>query len=510
MKYWRIIILLLIALTIGITTNGGITGLTDKYTVSDDVRTMLQVMDLPDSYIGDYTKLGIPTTYHLMQFYKVLTKFIDLVLATKLMSIFLYVLVALFSYLLAKELKLKYAFIFSLLITLQTGIMFWAFSGGLSRGFAFPLLLAFLYFAMKKNTLSYTFVMILQAIIYPPIFVISLGIIGIEFLRKNITIWKALPVILPAGLLYFVIQHSTKFGEQINLIEAIHMPEFYSGARAPVFRGDIPFTNSITGTLHSIFNSYNFNVSSPFYLDAFFLLGLFALLVLVVFWKKISLPNELKALAISSIILFVLSFIMFSRLYLPSRYIAFTFPIVAIYYISKGLELSLEKKSAFKKTITILFIILLAFAFYSPKIGNGLTTCDDKELYSYLEKLPKDSLIVAHPYTADCIPLYSGRNVLFMDELSPPYYKTYYTYIKFLIMDFFDMYYSNTNKVQQFCTHHHIDHIVIDERHFTQKYLEKGTFYREPFNSNIKIGDKFSILEVYATDIGNFRIIDCP
>src|SRR3989344_1799142 len=199
MKYWRIIILLLIALTIGITTNGGITGLTDKYTVSDDVRTMLQVMDLPDSYIGDYTKLGIPTTYHLMQFYKVLTKFIDLVLATKLMSIFLYVLVALFSYLLAKELKLKYAFIFSLLITLQTGIMFWAFSGGLSRGFAFPLLLIFIYLFVKRNTISYTLVMILQAIIYPPIFVISLGIIGIEFLRKNITIWKALPLFFRQG-----------------------------------------------------------------------------------------------------------------------------------------------------------------------------------------------------------------------------------------------------------------------------------------------------------------------
>ena len=509
MKYWRIIILLLIALTIGITTNGGITGLTDKYTVGDDVRTMLQAIDLPDSYIGDYTKLGFPTTYHLTQFYKVLTNFVDLVLATKIMSVFLYILVALFSYLLAKELKLKYAFIFSLLITLQTGIMFWVFSGGLSRGFAFPLLLAFLYFLIKRNTINYTFVMILQTVIYPPIFIISLGVIGIEFLRKNIAIWKILPVIVPAGILYFIIPKSIKFGEQVNLIEALHMPEFYSGARAPVFRGDIPFTNSITDTLHSIFNSYNFNISSPFYLDAFFLLGLFSLFVLVIFWKKISLPNELKALTISGIILFILSFVMFSKLYLPSRYIIFTFPIIAIYYISRGLELSLSGKSVFKKTLVVLFVILLAFTFYSPKIENGLVTCDDKELYNYLEKLPKDSLIAAHPRIADCIPLYSSRNVLFMDELSAPYYKIYYTKIKLQITDFFDMYYSNIDKTKSFCDKYSISHILIDTRHFSKDYVQKGEFYREPFNSDIKISDKFSILEAYATNIGDFKIIKC-
>ena len=499
MKYSRIIILLAIALIIGLVSNGWISGLADSYAVGDDARAMLQARDLPDSYLKSYTELGIPVTHSLGTFYSLISNYVDLVLATKLMSIFLYLLVTLFSYLLAKELKLKYSFLFSLLVTLQTGLMFWVFSGGQSRGFAFPLLLAFLYFFVKRNTVAYTIAMLLQALIYPPILLLSAGLLCAEFMNRKIEFTLLIPIIFPLGLLYFTLPKITEFGSQVNLMEAWNMVEFHTGGRAPIFRTDI---------LHSIFNSYNFNVSSPLYLDAFFLLGIIALLVMILFWKKLSLPSELKSLIISSIIFFVLAFIFFSKLYLPSRYIVFTFPIIAVWYICKGLEISLRDKSRIIKSVILIAVILTTSIYYAPQIRNGLETCGDKELYAYLETLPKDSLIAAHPNTSNCIPLYSGRNVLFMDELSPPYYKTYYAKIKLQIREFFDMYYGNS-KIEDFCSENGVSHIVIDKRHFSKNYVERGNFYREPINSAIEVKNS-AILDITGADIGDFKVLECP
>jgi putative flippase GtrA len=93
------------------------------------------------------------------------------------------------------------------------------------------------------------------------------------------------------------------------------------------------------------------------------------------------------------------------------------------------------------------------------------------------------SLIAAHPYLADNIPLFAQRKVFINDELSLPFFDNYWQVIKKRTYDFFDAYYSDdARSLYDFCHNNGIAYWVVDASHFTGAYLGNRQVYFEPFN----------------------------
>ena len=107
-------------------------------------------------------------------------------------------------------------------------------------------------------------------------------------------------------------------------------------------------------------------------------------------------------------------------------------------------------------------------------------------LFVFLSSLPSDSLVAAHPESADSIPLLSGRTVFVNYELSIPYVDAYWQTIQRRTRDLFSAYYSaNPSEIAAFSEESGIDYLVVERRHFSEEYFEKGRIYFDPFNDEI-------------------------
>jgi hypothetical protein len=146
--------------------------------------------------------------------------------------------------------------------------------------------------------------------------------------------------------------------------------------------------------------------------------------------------------------------------------------------------------------------------------GTGIVDMSShKDLYDYLQSLPKDSMIAAHPMLADGIPTFTQRKVFINYELSNPFFDRYWETVKKRTYDFFDAYYSeNLSSVLKFCKENGIDYLVIDREHFTGEYLAGGEIYFEPFNTYIldlvKKRDNFALTKVHGKQIRSYLVLD--
>ena len=271
----------------------------------------------------------------------------------------------------------------------------------------------------------------------------------------------------------------------MTLKDAIFYPEFYDWGRLPIFRGTIPFTSDIKSTIQTLASIYNPRIYRPFLTDKLFVIFFLTIIFMFVYRKQIfKLPKEIYLLPISSFILQSLAFILFAKLYLPARYIQYSFPLFLIIILANGIYfLSIQEK--IKPVFIILILILLAF--FVPKIDSRLVHCADKGIYNYIKTLPKESLIAGFPTDMNCIAFYSQRKPFIMSELNTALYKDYYQIIRQRNFDFFSAYYSDSKlEIENFCRNNRITHIVVNKEYFDENFLKKERIYYEPFNTHIK------------------------
>lgn len=472
---------------------------TNYYSVHDDVRHLFFINNFPDNLKDNllaqysYAKVG-PITVYLSAFYIFFNKFIDFIYLTKIMSVFTFLISVIFIYKLGIILKNKrYALILAFLFLLQPW-RFRLFSGGLSRSFAFPLLIAFLYYLIKKDRLKLSFVLLLEAMLYPPMFLISLLIYGLSLidlkekrinlaLNKNylfflFAILSFIAILAPMLLIDYGISN-----EQVAFKEAILSPDFYEGGVGyPLFIGSIPFTSDAKSTIYSLIQIYNFGINKPIYTNSLFVLMLLSSMFMIIYRKQIfKLPKEIYLLIISSLVLQSLAVLLLFRLWLPSRYVFYSLPLFLIIIFGHGLYiLSMHKK--FKPVFTLLILILLAF--YVAKLiitPAKIVYCADKGIYDFIKALPKDSLIAGYPPDMDCIALFGQRNPFVMSALTTPFYKDFYKAVKQHEIDFFSAYYGDKREVEKFCEKSGVTHIVVDKSHFDKQFFGQDHYYPEPY-----------------------------
>lgn len=194
-------------------------------------------------------------------------------------------------------------------------------------------------------------------------------------------------------------------------------------------------------------------------------------------------------LALSSLVMYVLADGFFLWLWLPSRYVQYTVPIVCVAIVSLAIDrlvakIPLARARVAAQTFVVAILLLHFDLNQSAALDNQ---SDKKELFMTVAALPKGAMIAAHPMLADYIPTFSRRKVFLNYELSQPYKDRYWLVLKERTFEFFNAYYStDISSVVQFCQKNKIDYLIVDRRHFTSEFLRANRLYFEPFNSYLK------------------------
>lgn len=381
-------------------------------------------------------------------------------------------------------------------------------SGGFPRSFAFPLLLGFMAFLQRGATLWGGVVLVLEALFYPPILLNTLAMAGVWFLGQlkrgmaigNLfrkTIFLAAGCALSAGLLVLVYASSQAelFGPQVSPQEARKMPEFWEGGRSVFFRENI-----------LEFLLLGRSGIGAEYLGGFAII--LAAMVLLGGVRAIKIAAPAIHLCWTSLVLFGIAHLLLFKLHLPSRYTIYTLPLAFMLAIgastgpfleaSKGLWLPVTAKEflgRFHSRRSALLLIALVLGGYAWAQGHLIVNLDtqvavldrtQREMLAFLQGLPKDALVAAHPLEADNVPLISRRKVLANQELSLPYQMGYYKAIRQRIFDFFEAYYAwDWGKIEEFAKKYGITALVVNKTHFTPSFLQ-GRIYFEPFHSFAK------------------------
>ncbi len=310
--------------------------------------------------------------------------------------------------------------------------------GGLPRSFALPVIL-FGTWALLGQRHALFGASILAGTLFYPQAAINLGSLGVAALafriwkeRRLPEAWPAAIVLALAGVAVMLLTYATPppadVGPRITAEEARAMPEYWPGGRSKFFEKD-PLKFYFTGR------------NSGLEIRPAALAGWLAAIAVAAFLMGNVLPFEAWALAAAALVDFVLAHALIFTLHYPSRYVRYALPVFAMMWISAvlsrvilrlwsrvGAALRPLGNPAVLAAASALVILVLsgrAAIKISREIGKVSPPGREAAL-AFLETLPKDTLIAAHPRDADRIPFRARRSVLASVETSLPYYAEYY------------------------------------------------------------------------------------
>ncbi|MBF0330308.1 MAG: glycosyltransferase [Candidatus Omnitrophica bacterium] len=460
--------------------------------------------DLLAQYAHSLQNLGI------LAFYKAASFFVDPLTVARYLPFILFPLSswALYRCVLAWT-REPYAAFLTATAFMVTPIYMQHMAGGHAHVFGYPLLLLFLCAFTLEKYRSAAGVMILAALFFPVIFVLSGGYWLYSFCRrdKGGLVWQG-PVLgermLAAGFFIGAAILAVKFlGGAAPLIGAVlssdaisRMPEVTSLGRwevwpvMPVWQALVLFMEKGFFVFKA---GYKTGLSPAW--KVFLLQGhvLWAGLMVVMgmwWWRKRS-AFSLRPMGILlavSVLLYVLASTVLLKLYAPDRYVAYPVTLIGLMFIMipVAVVIAAWPQAWVRRMMKVAAVgLMLAWA---PLVKDaGLKDySDNKKLYTFLETLPANALIAAYPDTADAIPLFSRRRVFINEELSVPLYDHYWETVRVRTFDFFAAYYAVDRKVlTSFVRRNNITHLVIERRRFRQDFLD-GRVYFEPFGSWVR------------------------
>lgn len=467
-----------------------------------------------NQYTFSYYKLGDPqlfpddllTSYALryntkavVLFYALLGKIIDPLALSKILPFVLCFLAALYAFLIGEETDRPDVGFLAAVLFIMHSWTFSCFSGGHAKAFAFPLLLSFLFYVIKKNYFVLSILLVLQIFTYPPVAAVSMVTIVLLFLlpliysekpARDVKDIKFFSLLLAAGMLILCgmyLRPDDFMGSVFSFREMLQMPEFYAGGRDPHFIASFSALRN-GGAAENVIGFPPY--APPTWILLFMSLAGFVLILR----KKIKVHRALTAVGLSGVMLFFTAWAVFFHLFSPGRYLKVALFLYMIFLSAQALYYIFRRIWPQRRMIFVLIAAVILI--YIPFLDGNVQYYGDKGLYNFLSSLPHDALIAGHPEEMDEIPLICKRKVLIQRELSLPYYKNYYGEVVRRTNDFFGLYYAGEmNAAREISREYGIDYLVITKEHFSKNYVKHGFFYQGPFNDSVK--------EVVKANIGN-------
>jgi hypothetical protein len=407
------------------------------------------------------------------------------------------------------------------------------FSGGHSRAFAQPIILAALYLALRGRHRAAALVPPAGVLFYPPGALGALAMIGLSALgrrpdRERLVLAGA----STAGFAAIALLVGST--ELISKSEATRYPEFHDGGQFPFFG------HSLLDTLTLNYSGFHLAVSGS-------ILAVCALAVIAVSPSVVRLVRrEVWALAAGALLLFALAHATLFRLYLPNRY---TYALIPVYCLIVGVGwqplwaraarvrwwpvLALAMPVAVVVFAWTLFplgqrasvsnvldwsrnsalwlfgpaaLATIALAVLRPRIAvvaavvsgslvvaaaavaGGSTSaeyrCPSGQLIDKLSSLPPDAVIAGDPYRMDCIPITTRHAVVISQKLYQPLAEPYFRTIRPRMFDTVRAYWGpSTDALATLRTRYDARYLVVGERDLT---LPDEWEDKEPFTSLIE------------------------
>lgn len=511
-KQFNHYLLIVIFSTLFVYVLGHYDALTNPYVINDDVRQQIYWMqrwqdpdlfrdDLLTRYAENYVPIGVKSIYY------VFSGFMNPVQFSKALTGVLFVINGVLLFLIAT----KFADNFTALVFAICSFFFTCFidkiSGGMSQSFAYPLLLAYLYFLASENLLGASLTIMIQSIFNPYIFVLC-GMTHALFLLKRYgkdffkwlktfewntdnkpgllkLVLAHTPVLI--GVAAMMVQHvfmrTAEFGDLISWVDIYGHVEYTAAGRYQLAPGpDLyweVFRPVVTLVLFDDFGPVAGAASG-------------ALCLLLLLWavaiNKWDVDTSkmwfLAYLIVASVILYLVSYEVIMRLFLPRRYVEFSFSI--IYLILLAACASSVVKSMNLRAFSLTGILMLTLVLAGLRIHNyGVYDYSvDKKLYDFISETPKSSMVAGPPELMDNVMTFGKRKAFVTFELSHTWFSEYWKLVRKRTFDFFDAYYaSDPEKIYEFTNKYAIDYLVVRDKDFDPKNFSVVFNGFEPFSS---------------------------
>ncbi len=485
--------------------------LANPFVINDDVQQQIYWMqrwldkDLyPGFWLSEYSRHYVP--WGVQGIYRLASPFLNPVTFSKVLPGLLFVLASTAFYGIGRVLKDRYTAWTVLASFWLMPFFLFRMSGGLARGFAFPLLALFLLYWLSGRGWSMGWVLLCMALTIPYIFVLALTAVMTGRIKDALMKQKGVAAPFPsrtghwvlAGvgivvLLWWRQQYvASGFGPLVTARDMVGKPEFGIHGRYPIL--------PVPGFLWELV-VLPWQWIGPYRETGSIWAGILgALLILGVAlwgagrfeWKALKgkwLP--FLYLGISSLLFYGLSRILILKLFIPSRYLIYT--VTLFYCVGLGLCFRGLLGANLKSLATRALLAGVVGLSIARLYGIGIYDYSEYEpLYTVLNRTPKTSLIAGHPSLMDKVVTFGRRNVFASFELAHPWSKGLWRKMRPRLVAFFDAYYAaDPAVVTKFCEKYGIDFLVVDNRHFTREFIKNHPFF-EPFGQMIQktVGDR--------------------
>ena len=507
-------------LATGIGINSQLPAFLSEYTFNGDVAQhiywMQQFRDnelFTDDLLTKQASATAPWGFLL--FYYLGSFIIDPLTLSKVVPIILFILSSVYVFKLVQSFADTYTGFLAALFFMVVPNSIAELAGGLQRGFAMPLLVAFLYYLVKRDYTKTSVVLVLQSVFYPMLFFLEALTYLFAYLltmyldarrarvplleehkRRTMSVLLGIGIGLAAVLAWHWFTHDPSRGVPLTHSQMLNMPELYSGGRFAVLPtpsiGEAVIDVAAIPYEH-ILRRYSYHVTQlrPYVKTGSIIIVMMIAVFIIgqLIRAKISIPREFACLLLASVIMYIAADVLLFRLFIPTRYVGYTGYLLAIMcgaiVLSHLTRLAGERWPRHFLRATV--VVLMVLHFNLSKGAGLIDMSENKVLYEYLRTLPKAAMIAAPPFLADYIPTFAGRKVFINFKMSLPVFDKYWNTIRGRTVAFFDAYYSPDRlSVYEFCRKNGIDYLVVRTRDFSEQYLQAGQIYFEPFNGYVK------------------------
>ena len=430
-------------------------GFSSEYVVQDDARLhvvwMLRFVDpelFPNDLIADYFQSVAPGGYTLL--YRLAAAVgISPLLFNKLLPPFLGLITSGYCFALCLQIfPVPAAAFLSTLLLNQNLWMKDDLASATPRAFAYPLMLAFLYYS-RQSWLSWVAIA-LFGFFYPQGVFLCAGLCLLQMKQSPrfgaVGLGVAVAVLLPYALM------SSEFGPIITAAQARQLPEFLPEGRSAFFEEGWA-TFWLFGGRSGLFPEV---LLTPVTLVA----GLF--LPVLIYSKRFPLDQKLQPaiwllpqLMLVSVGMFLVAHAFLFKLHLPNRYTGYSFRIILALAAGVVITLIIDALLRFSQNVNhprrslALFIagaIAVVTIFYPSSLENfpktNYRTGNFPGLYAFFRAQPKDIVIASLVEEADNLPAFAHRSVLVSREAAVPYHLGYYLPFRERVTDLIQAQYS--------------------------------------------------------------------
>ena len=451
-------------------------GFSSEYVVQDDARLhvvwMLRFVDpelFPNDLIADYFQSVAPEGYTLL-YRLAATVGINPLLFNKLLPPFLGLITSGYCFAFCLQIfPVPAAAFLSTLLLNQNLWMKDDLASATPRAFAYPLILAFLYYLSRQSWLSWVAIALL-GLFYPQGVFLCAGLCLLQMKQSPrfgaVGLGVAVAVLLPYGLT------ASEYGPIITAAQARQLPEFLPEGRSAFFEEGWA-TFWLFGGRSGVFPEV---LLTPVTLVT----GLF--LPVLVYSTRFPLKRLQPAiwlllqLMIVSVDMFLVAHAFLFKLHLPNRYTGSSFRIILALAAGIAITLIIDALLRFGQNVNqprrslALFLagaIAVVTIFYPSSLENfpktNYRTGNFPGLYAFFRAQPKDIVIASLVEEADNIPAFAQRSVLVSREAAVPYHLGYYLPFRERVSDLIQAQYSaDPATVNRVINRYQIDFWLLD------------------------------------------------